>query len=659
MIQAIFLIFWLVAFPQAWVPRVGPWILRWVAWERAGVLLDSRRMDWEFEKVGPWQRSVNLRLAQVFARDRGGRWRGEALQMNIQLIYGFSGSGFSGGRSVPGGGIRSWIPALLGWKVEFQKGQVDLGRTGQIQASGAWHQPIRDARTSMNLQAQWKSALNSQQISLNLSASGTRDQMKGAGKLEARGLSRWVPKVTAQGCQFRVERVGMSDASHGSKAELECPLRAWASLENWEGAPAPLRSALFPVKVNLKAGVGMENGSFHLLRVQARNFLAKVAGLELTGQADWVSGARLLRFQARASSSDLGLWVSACEREACEVPAPFHVLRGPWHLAAEGEWRPRSGLGLRLDGATHWEGAGQRLNAELAGTWQTTSSGAGPDGQFEVRLRQLRLALPPISILSPPRILSDRRIRRGFRNESPRIRAGSVEPSWVVRLGKKEPSDPVEVLSNLGRSAIGVRPRLEIHPGGALQGVIDLDSFPLSWMRRDAQVEQFRFELNPHRPDVPIQGKVKFFTADYRVDLRVSGSLEEPEIHLESEPAVPEEQLWSVLLFGRTFDDLDSWETESVGDTRAAVADRALSLAALYLLTATPVEGMTYDPSSGAVGLRLKLGQGASLRLGTNAEQRAVWGLRKRVGRSWTLIGGVGEDRPGVGQALLEWSRRY
>jgi hypothetical protein len=178
-------------------------------------------------------------------------------------------------------------------------------------------------------------------------------------------------------------------------------------------------------------------------------------------------------------------------------------------------------------------------------------------------------------------------------------------------------------------------------------------------MRRDAQVEQFRFELNPHRPDVPIQGKVKFFTADYRVDLRVSGSLEEPEIHLESEPAVPEEQLWSVLLFGRTFDDLDSWETESVGDTRAAVADRALSLAALYLLTATPVEGMTYDPSSGAVGLRLKLGQGASLRLGTNAEQRAVWGLRKRVGRSWTLIVGVGEDRPGVGQALLEWSRRY
>jgi hypothetical protein len=616
-------------------------------------------MDWKFKKIGPLQRSVNLRLVQVFARDRGGRWRGEAFQVDTQLIYGFSGIGFSGGKSVPGGGIKSWIPALLGWKVEFQKGQVDLGSSGRIQASGAWHQPIQDARTSMNLQAQWKSARNPQNLSMRLSASGTRDQMQGAGRLEARGLSRWVPRVTAQRCRFRVGNTGMSDTSHGLKAELECPLRAWASLENWEGAPAPLRSAPFPVTVNLKAGVGMENGSFHLLRVQARNFLAKVAGLELTGQADWVSGARLLRFQARAASSDLGLWVSACEREACEVPAPFHVLRGPWHLAAEGEWRPGSGLGLRLDGATRWEGAGQRLNAELAGAWQTNSSGAGPDGQFEVRLRQLRLALPPISILSPPRILSDTRIHRGFLSEAPRIRAGSVEPSWSVRLGKKEPSDPVEVLSNLGRSAIGVRPRLEIHPGGALQGVIDLDPFPLSWMRRDARVEQFRFELNPQRPEVPIQGKVKFFTADYRVDLRVSGSLEEPEIHLESEPPVPEEQLWSVLLFGRTFDDLDSWETESVGDTRAAVADRALSLAALYLLTATPVEGMTYDPSSGAVGLRLKLGQGASLRLGTNAEQRAVWGLRKRVSRSWTLIGGVGEDRPGVGQALLEWSRRY
>ncbi len=646
MIHTLFLIFWLVAFPQAWVPKVGPWVIRWVAWQRMGVLLDARRMDWQFEKVGSWQRSVDLRATEVFARDRAARWRGEARRIELRLIY-----GFSSGRSNTLSGVRSWIPSVLGWDIEFEKGQWDLGNSGQIKASGAWHQPIRGGRASMNLQARWKAALNAQEVALKLSASGTRDQLQGAGELEARGLSRWVPRVTAERCRFHVENAGHGRANRHSKAELECPLRAFASLEDWEGAPAPLRSAPFPVKLNLLAGVGLENSAFHLLRIQARGLSAKVAGLELTGQADWAGGPKHLRFQAQAASSDLGLWVSACEHEACEVPAPFHVLRGPWHLAAEGEWRPGSGLGLRLDGATRWEGAGQRLNAELGGAW--------PEGKFEVRLRQLRLALPPISILSPPRILSDTRIRRGFVKEAPRLRAGSVEPRWTVRLGKKEPGDPVELLSNLGRKAVGVSPNLEIHPGGVLHGFIDLDPFPLSWMRRDAQVEFFRFEFNPQRPEVPIQGKVKFFTADYRVDLRVSGSLEEPEIHLESEPPVPEEQLWSVLLFGRTFDDLDSWETESVGDTRAAVADRALSLAALYLLTATPVEGMTYDPSSGAVGLRLKLGQGASLRLGTNAEQRAVWGLRKRVGGSWTLLGGVGEDRPGVGQALLEWSRRY
>ena len=127
-----------------------------------------------------------------------------------------------------------------------------------------------------------------------------------------------------------------------------------------------------------------------------------------------------------------------------------------------------------------------------------------------------------------------------------------------------------------------------------------------------------------------------------------------------------EDQLWVVLLFGERLESLGGGEAESVGRTRAAIADRAVGLASLYLLTSTPVEMVSYDPETQAFSAEFRLGSGTSLSLGSDAESRGHIGFRKRLSRFWAITTDCA--RPSTGtpssetsslSAFLEWSCRY
>jgi autotransporter translocation and assembly factor TamB len=158
----------------------------------------------------------------------------------------------------------------------------------------------------------------------------------------------------------------------------------------------------------------------------------------------------------------------------------------------------------------------------------------------------------------------------------------------------------------------------------------------------------------------PIAGNVSVKYADYQVLIQLVGTIDKPQILLKSDPPLPENQIIAVLIFGRPLDELDSDQTASVGSTQAAITDGAISLASLYLLASTPIQSVNYDPSSGAVSAKVRLGDGMSLNLGRSTQESTI-GIRKRIGRYWTLETDFSNSAPygKVGSAYLEWSHRY
>src|SRR5690606_13697488 len=136
---------------------------------------------------------------------------------------------------------------------------------------------------------------------------------------------------------------------------------------------------------------------------------------------------------------------------------------------------------------------------------------------------------------------------------------------------------------------------------------------------------------------INLSGRVDVQYVDYRIHIYLRGTPEEPQIDLESDPHLPEDQIISVLLFGRTLEELGSDQTESVGSTRAALTDGAVGLASMYLLASTPVESVGYNPLTKTFTAKVRLADGTSLNLGTDMKDLTQVGIRKRLSREWSI----------------------
>ena len=118
------------------------------------------------------------------------------------------------------------------------------------------------------------------------------------------------------------------------------------------------------------------------------------------------------------------------------------------------------------------------------------------------------------------------------------------------------------------------------------------------------------------------------------------------------------------LLRGRSLAELDAEESTSIGETRAALADQALGLLSLYALASTPIQSVGYDPATGQVLVKLRIGEGTSLNLGSQWGGAQGIGIRRRLSQRWSIrtelnppIGA--ESRGSVFSAVLEWGYRY
>ncbi|MEO5969714.1 MAG: hypothetical protein ABIQ95_07275, partial [Bdellovibrionia bacterium] len=115
--------------------------------------------------------------------------------------------------------------------------------------------------------------------------------------------------------------------------------------------------------------------------------------------------------------------------------------------------------------------------------------------------------------------------------------------------------------------------------------------------------------------------------------------------------------------FGKPMEELDADQEQSVGSTRAAIADKALGIASLYALASTPVQSVGYDSTTKLFTAKLRLGEGTSLNLGADTNGLEGIGIRKRLSSKWSITTDISNSKSGYQNkavsTFLEWVHRY
>ena len=216
-------------------------------------------------------------------------------------------------------------------------------------------------------------------------------------------------------------------------------------------------------------------------------------------------------------------------------------------------------------------------------------------------------------------------------------------------------------MTNLAKKPVPVSIDLNVDDGKSV-GTVSIGEVPLNLFGRNAEMKGFRLNLaDPYRFS-DMSGELTVNATDYLIKIKMSGSVERPNIWFESEPPLSEDNIVSVLIYGDTFDDLDVDKAASVSNMQAALANKAIALTTFFLFASTPIQTMAYNPETGAFTAKIKLGEKTSLTLGKTDSHTQNIGLRRRLGKGWFINTSVNRDEELMqtsGSAYIEWHKRY
>ncbi len=344
------------------------------------------------------------------------------------------------------------------------------------------------------------------------------------------------------------------------------------------------------------------------------------------------------------------------------IPEPFRSLKGTIALRVKNNealpWKIQS---LPFTLQTRLKSASQSLDIDSEGKF-TIDQRKEPRYRLEteVTLSDVKLVLPYLDPTARPRLLPDTRIRIPEREVNSQTHA-DTQFSYKVRV-RTPLQRPLRLTSNLAKADIPIELELLLEDEKPPKFTVKIAEFPVKLFERNAKVEHFSLKSSQTNKAIFVDGLADVTYTDYVVHIRVLGTTSHPSVDLTSTPPLPNNQVVAVLLFGRPLDQLDPGQMDSVGSARAAFADGAISLASMYLLASTPIESVGYDPSTGIMSAKLKLGDGASFNVGTDFTQVTQLGVRKRLGPNWSVSTYLDNPFESVTRALsayLEWNKNY
>lgn len=347
------------------------------------------------------------------------------------------------------------------------------------------------------------------------------------------------------------------------------------------------------------------------------------------------------------------------------IPEPFSSLTGGIRLGMKGKGKlNEKEISLPFQLTTDLKSQRQVLNLSTEGKLGIgLKTEVASSLSAAMELKDVQLVLPPLDPLSIPRLFPDSRITVEEKPKKKVTKEKQASPPFELALSfKSNPASPVRLVSSLSEEKIPLVLDLSLTPDSEIKGKVEIKPFSLPLFRRNSRIESLAIRLDPDPKKSEVHGRIKVSYVDYAIFVLIDGLLSHPNVHFMSDPPLSEKQVLAVLLFGRSFDALDSEEMRSVGSAQNALADGAVGLASMYALASTPIESIGYDGTSKTFSAKVKLADNTSMTIGTDLAHIKTLGVRRKLGPHWginTFLESPFLSAERSITTLLEWNWRY
>src|SRR5690606_31542085 len=141
------------------------------------------------------------------------------------------------------------------------------------------------------------------------------------------------------------------------------------------------------------------------------------------------------------------------------------------------------------------------------------------------------------------------------------------------------------------------------------EGTVHLLPAQLRFFGQKAELRSLEVRLLPEQPAsvAEIRGLVRVDRPGYEIRARLSGTVREPRVLLESTPPLREDEIVAYLLYGRPPSDLGYRERSSVTGLTSLLLERAIALGTLSLLASSPVQGLRWNEQTRSLVATLRV----------------------------------------------------
>ena len=362
--------------------------------------------------------------------------------------------------------------------------------------------------------------------------------------------------------------------------------------------------------------------------------------------------------------------VESLKRTNAAIPTPFNSMYGKIDLEIGSDTKKTSSnesIEIPITLSTELKSKEQEFTTHSKGSLKMSSQFKDPKLTGETELNLVRLTLAKFDPLAFNVALTrDSRILLPGAKITPEIKTKKAESpsafdySWKIHSEK----DAIQIFYPVLVPHAPLQINWTVSNQKAT-GELNVLPFEIRFMNRDAKLDSFRYYLSANDPKAHYRGKLIVAKTEYTVSLEVFDEDGKPKVVLASAPPLEDSDIVSVLLFNQTSAELTPDESSSVTNTQAAIANRALGLFSLWALSSTPVEAVSYNPSTHVYSARVKLANGLTATIGTDWENAQQVELRKRLGKNFVLstiletqtdaINGETDSK----KALIEWFKRF
>lgn len=342
-------------------------------------------------------------------------------------------------------------------------------------------------------------------------------------------------------------------------------------------------------------------------------------------------------------------WLATVPEEFLLLPAPLNAMEGGLRIEipASDSLLKTALLSLQMQGAEQELVLESKILADFRED-DFQKSVLSPKLSLEFNLRKLALKLPRWNLRNAgPKLTLDSRFVDNLSKPAVARKEADKESRKLISQIRTRSPEPITLETNLLDEPLSLNLDLDWDGSDLSRLGVSLLPFKTEFLRRGIELEKFNFLMLRNEGELfsrrYIEGVVHFPLPNYRITARLEGHVENPVVTFSSDPPLPEDDIYSVLVFGQPMDALVGSQQDSVLAARQAMTAGLFSLTSLYFLGSTPVESIYFDPSSGEATASVRLWGASSVQVGGDAEEINKVQLRRSLGKGWYVKGGVSD----------------